>query len=98
MIDVLGQKAVQDLGPQTEKELYELLRNYLGSTVLIRHKAIERAGQLVRVSYRREDEQIFYSVGGADEREPVCLKQHIEVRLDGGWKTINRGSSTNEVL
>lgn len=88
MIDVATEVDRLEAGPQTQKELYELLRDQIGTMMLIRHRSIERAGALYRLSYNREYDDVYYSFGG-DEMNALNIQQHIEIRLDGIWKTIS---------
>jgi len=83
---------------ETDKELYEALREHIGKLVLIRRAVIERAGVLQHLSYNREAETRYPRVSGSfGQEEAFTLNRlhRVEVRLDGAWKVLNPGHEDN---
>lgn len=98
MIDLTSADKARAANPKTEQELYERLRDYVGSVVLIRHEMIERVGILNRLNFvRLPYHSIVYSFDSADRIE-LNLNQHVAVRIDSSWKVLNTGVDVNEEL
>ena len=102
MIAVAEQSQVPLKNAASEKELYEILREYIGHTVLIRRQIIERVGVLQRISFRREGvvemERIVFSLGDTTEMKVVNKLHRVEVKIDGIWKVLNPGDEPNQEL
>lgn len=85
---------------QSNRELYERLREYTGFTVLIRRIAVERVGVLQWVKFLRtgnsEDRRIVFGLG--EETDFLNTLHHIEVKIDGVWKLLSSGSDRNREL
>lgn len=79
---------------ETNKELYEALREHIGKLVLIRRAVIERSGILQRLVYSREGNWVYASFG-QEEAFEVNRLHRVEVRLDGAWKVLNPGHEKN---
>lgn len=101
MICVAEQSEVPLENAASDRALYEILKNYIGHTVMIRRQVIERMGVLQRLSYRREgvgpQERIVFDLGDG-EAKAVNPLHRVEVRIDGVWKVLNPGSPTNREL
>jgi len=82
---------------ESNKELYEALREHIGKLVSVRRASIERSGVLQRLNYNREKGRIYASFGQVDPFDLNRLHR-IEVRLDGAWKILNLGHEDNEEL
>jgi len=83
------------------RELHEILRDHIESTVLVRRRPVERVGVLARVDFDRNASvdfpvTLYFTVG-----EPFMVngQHHIEVQRDGGrWKLLNPGIDDNREL
>ena len=88
------------LEEQTDQELYEALREHIGSTVLVRRQRVERVGVLEWLNFQRNtqpgDVSIYYRIG--EESDYLCILHRVEVKLDGVWKVLSIGSEVNREL
>ena len=88
------------LEEQTDQELYEALREHIGSTVLVRRKAIERVGLLEWLTFDREDQiearMIHFQIG--EHSDYLNTLHRVEVKLDGVWKVLSIGNEVNREL
>ena len=97
MIDGARQDEALAVDPQNNRELYERLRDHIGAVMMIRRQAVERTGILAYVSYNRDQKEIYFNLGKGETSE-LNTKHRVEVRLDGVWKVLCRGSSVNRKL
>lgn len=100
MIDVTTTEQRRQLEEQTDQDLYEALREHIGSTVLVRRRIIERVGTLEWLTFDRmdqtQDKIIRYKLG--EQADHLNVKHQVKVKIDGVWKILSLGTSVNREL